>query len=537
MASVWIVTTGNSDVKLTSDAGWGDLRRQKNTLLEPCRKSFNTLTEEDNGLFSLSARALGIIHGDAWKSHEQYLRFPLLEQFVKKLKDEGKSPDRIIVLLSNQEDIFLEDSEDPRYDRCEDSPYWRDTCCLEPLFKHYFDREFGQGKAEFIYIRPKIREQGLDNWDSALELIQEQFKNIKIEKDDSVFVSHQAGTPAVSSAVQFASLAQFGDKVSFLIGNERDPNLTKFSPSSAYLHGIRIQEAKALLGEGSYNYAGVEALIGDYIEDRQDIKMLLNAAKNWNVAKFADFRDDLKHHPKFALEAEEREEKSGNWWWIAYEEAYLAVIRENQGNVVEAFFHSFRAFEYIFAAWGKQYFGQNIELISGVPYLKPSALDDGRKYFSSKKCSNVDDLKKIKEKLILLSNKAPEEKIKSDDRVKLDMQTLCKFFKSSRYKEYKKKCGELKIFWDTENDKRNNVSEKRNLVVHQAQGMSKTKLQEFWTTREESELFQEKSWEEKLPIFLNFIVKEDFPEGFATLEEASLMSKVHTELEKAIADL
>jgi len=32
-------------------------------------------------------------------------------------------------------------------------------------------------------------------------------------------------------------------------------------------------------------------------------------------------------------------------------------------------------------------------------------------------------------------------------------------------------------------------------------------------------------------------VKEDFPEGFATLEDASLMVKVHQELEKAIADL
>lgn len=333
MASIWIVTTGNSDVKLTSKDGWGDLRGQKNAQLKPCQKSFSHLAKDDNGLFSLSARALGIIYGDAWESHEQYFRFLLLEQFVKKLKDEGKSPDRIIVLLSNQEEIFSEDSEDRRYDRCEDSPYWRDTCCLEPIFKNYFDREFGQDKTEFIVLRLQTKEQGLDNWDAALELMQKQFKNIKIEKDDSVFVSHQAGTPAVSSAVQFASLAQFGDKVSFLIGNERDANLTKFSPSSAYLRGIRIQEAKALLGEGSYNYAGVDALIGDYIEDSPDITTLLNAAKNWNVAKFSDFLDCLKYYPLFASEVAERAREE-NWWWIAYEEAYLAVIREKQDNIL-----------------------------------------------------------------------------------------------------------------------------------------------------------------------------------------------------------
>jgi len=42
---------------------------------------------------------------------------------------------------------------------------------------------------------------------------------------------------------------------------------------------------------------------------------------------------------------------------------------------------------------------------------------------------------------------------------------------------------------------------------------------------------------EKLLRFLNCIAKNDCPEGFATLEEASLMMKVHQELEKAIANL
>ena len=72
----------------------------------------------------------------------------------------------------------------------------------------------------------------------------------------------------------------------------------------------------------------------------------------------------------------EERKKAGNWWWIAYEEVYLAVIRRNQGNIVEAFFHSFRAFEGIFAAWGGQYLDGHIEFINEVPYLSLSALDD-----------------------------------------------------------------------------------------------------------------------------------------------------------------
>jgi hypothetical protein len=65
--------------------------------------------------------------------------------------------------------------------------------------------------------------------------------------------------------VQFCSLARFGDRVKFLVSNEYNPTLPeKPIEGSSYLRSIRIQEAKALLG--SYNYAGVEVLIGDYIK-------------------------------------------------------------------------------------------------------------------------------------------------------------------------------------------------------------------------------------------------------------------------------
>jgi hypothetical protein len=69
--------------------------------------------------------------------------------------------------------------------------------------------------------------------------------------------------------------------------------------------------------------------------------------------------------------------------------------------------------------------------------------------------------------------------------------------------------------------------------------MSKKDLWNFWhiTAPEESDKVKDRLWEEKLLRFLNFIVKNDVPEGFTTLEEASLMVKVHQELEKAISNL
>lgn len=532
MTVVWIVTTGNNNVKLKSDHGWGDLRRRKNEQLKPCNKEFSSLIKGDDKLFSLPARAMGILYGDTWDTHKDYFSFPLLEEFAKKLKSENKNPDHIIVLLTNQEKIFLEDSDDPQYDRFEDSPYWRDTSRLEVIFRKYFDREFGEGRVQFTFpvLEPRTREEGLDNWDSTLDLVQKEFDKWQISKDDIVIVSHQASTPAISSAVQFVSLAKFGEKAIFLIGNEQDSTLTRFLEGSKYLKGIRKKEAEALLI--SYNYAGVEALLKDNLENNEDAKILLNAAIQWNVAKFGDFLKCLEDYPKLASDIEERK-RAENWWWIAYEEVYLAIIRKNQGNIIEAFFHSFRAFEGIFAAWGYKNFGQHIENIEGVPYLSPSILDDAKGYFSnlsgkgSKKA-----VKDIKSKLENLKSKREgvEAKVERNDRVKLDLQVLCKLFKAFRYSDYVQNCPELRIFWD--DNKLNNVSEKRNFVIHQVQGMSKSDLWNSWGifSMEGSDEAEDKLWEDKLLKFLNFIVKEDFSEGFKLLKDASLMAKVHKEL-------
>jgi tRNA(Ile)-lysidine synthase TilS/MesJ len=156
-------------------------------------------------------------------------------------------------------------------------------------------------------------------------------------------------------------------------------------------------------------------------------------------------------------------------------------------------------------------------------------LDDPNHYFSNKRCSDVSDFKKIKLQLEELKKKLPEE-IKSDDRVKLDMLTVCKIFRAFRYKEYKDQCKHLKIFWDT-SETGINVSNKRNFIVHQVQGMSEDDLWSFWG------VLSLEDWQQQLLEFLNFIVKEDFSEGFLNLEQASLMTKVHEELEKAIEAL
>jgi hypothetical protein len=370
----------------------------------------------------------------------------------------------------------------------------------------------------------------LDDWDAVLGLVQREIDSLKFESElQNVYVSHQAGTPAISSAVQFCSLAKFGDRVKFLVSSEYNTLPPDILPSSSYLKGIRKQEAIRLLSR--HDYSGVETLLKDYLQDGQELETLLNAAKKWNVAKFGDFLGCLKYHPTLALDAEEIT-STENWWWIAYEEVYLAVIREKQDNTVEAFFHSFRAFEYIFYTWGSKKLISHIKKGEGdsASLLKESFLDDPRVLgLSAKSKSSVSGITK----------KLRDNKVKIDsekNEIKLEFFNLVNIFKAFNYSEYKKGCPELGIFFGKEN-----VRDERNIIIHKVKGLSVIDLCNYWgiSCPEDTDDWKECicKWKSKLLKLINFIVKEDFPEGFSSLEDASLMAKVHQELEKAIAAL
>jgi hypothetical protein len=217
------------------------------------------------------------------------------------------------------------------------------------------------------------------------------------------------------------------------------------------------------------------------------------------------------------------------------------VIREEQDNIVEAFFHSFRAFEYVFSAWGSQKLTDHIGEGEGdgVLFIKESLLDDPRIMELSGKS------KKSTSKIISKLKKIRENKLKADpeteeeEKIEFVFFNLANLFKAFNYSEYKSSCQELEIFFG-----KVNVRDRRNAIVHQVKGLSVVDLCNYWgiSCLEDLEDIAEreksiKEWKSKLVNLLNFIVKEDFSEGFETLEEASLMVKVHKKLERSIAAL
>ena len=477
--NVWIITTGSSDVQLQNKNRWRDLYGKARKKLET-NKTFSYSETEQNGkkLWRYPARATGVVYGQAITEHYADLQFPLLNSFSSYLNNEDKKIElnRIIVLLTDQSDVVsVADKNKPSH------PYWQDTCTLNTILKQYLQNQFPDviknNELSFLVLKPEQGSRGLDDWNEVLTLVQKEFIKLNIPKDAMIYVSHQAGTPAISSAVQFESLAQFGQRVKFLVSSEYSQEITTID-NSAYLGAIQRQKAQALLEQ--HDYAAVKSLLDDYLDPETQI--LLNAAIQWNYAKFDEFATEIQKisDEEFVGKVNKR---SQQWWWTAYEAAYLGVIRLKQENTVEAMFHSFRAVEGLLSKWAIQNpnitinkrkitLEENFILPSGVKTKKLNAYGQGL-YFALEKFKGVDEIND-------------------------------------------------KDIWGFGHC----VFDERNEMFHQLAGLNnKEAVFEKWHISIKSE----EEWEKRVLNCLNFIAEQE--QTFNSLKEASLMSKVHEKLE------
>lgn len=277
--NIWIVTTGSSDVQLDNIGNWRALKKKKKVKMPRFDDPALPESNHDNKKYAKApGRVLGILYGDPIEHYED-LVFPLLESFSKKLLEAGGENvlDRIILVFSDQSEIFPDD------DRFEDSPYWQDTITLEFLLKKYLEEKFPKADLQKLILDPdpEAGDKGLDHWDSTLKLVQKKIEDLKISKNDSIYVSHQAGTPAMSSAIQFTTLGLFGEKVKFVVSNETSQE-AEIIEGSEYLRGIHIQQAKSLIVNSN---PGAAQTLLEKVEkiDRNAIAKLEEMVKIFNL--------------------------------------------------------------------------------------------------------------------------------------------------------------------------------------------------------------------------------------------------------------
>jgi hypothetical protein len=428
---------------------------------------------------------MGLIYGSQLNDEiYQDLCFPLLDAFSEQLKGKNQ-PDRIIVILTNQEAAYPNPEK-----KC---PYWKDTCTLKPIFEKYFNNQFSKTKKiEYLELTPKSNNEGLDNWDKSLTLVQQQLSTLEFKPEDNIYVSHQAGTPAISSAIQFVSLAQFGKRVKFIVSNEYEPDKTRLITSSSYLRGIQLQEAKSLLKR--FDYSGVESLLNAYWLDNpnpeeEKLKQLLKIAIQWNFANFEEFSQGL---------GETAKERLNTWWWTGYEAAYLAVVRLEQGNTVEALFHSFRAAEGLICKWAEHEYKNHIVYKSdGSPQIKDSI---------SKELPNY------KNRLYLNI----QNNLRKDGKIGLYSEALYQLLQTAKPDS---KSHDISIVWGK-------ARKSRNPLFHRLLGLQEKDVFDAWDTKNKD------TWKKKVLDCLNFVTNQNFK----SLPKASLMYQVHQDLKQALID-
>ncbi|MFP4413263.1 hypothetical protein [Coleofasciculus sp.] len=475
--NIWIITIGNSDVQLWTKDHWTNLQRTVRGQLDD--RGF-TPTEGTDDRFLVPGRVMGTVYSQSQaQDYWDDLAFPLLDNFVGLLREENIEIDQIILILTDQETLFSRSQR-----RSTQSAYWQDTCTLEPIVATYLKHQLPQAQLKRLLLQPQSPTEGLDDWDSVLKLIQSELAQLDFPDAATIYVSHQASTPAISSAVQFETLLRFGHRVQFLVTSERDKELTKILKGSTYLRGIRQQEAKTLLER--YDYSGVKALLAPYL--KTEVGILLDAAIQWNSAKFDDFAKKVLEYPDNQLrQAVQERTTADNWWWTGYEAAYLGVVRLEQGNTVEAFFHSFRAVEGLIRLFADAKYKDKIEFNKhGAPYIK----------FSNKNCFNLYG-RKLYEFLEYHYCKSSQPIDPEKDK------DIWQF-------------GEVTF-------------DKRNQYFHQLFGLSEQDVFDAWDTDNRMD------WEARVLGCLNFIAEPDSP--FTALDTASLMYLIQGKLEEAIAQI
>ncbi|MGB2924606.1 MAG: hypothetical protein WBB82_04860 [Limnothrix sp.] len=264
----WIISTGNSDIQILNNPAWnGMLSKYKNSnpkyKLKNPKPSLNPKFKvHGKSPYLLEARVLGTVAQNPNDYKTLDLTFPLLDSFANKLKKESIKPDRIIIFLTDQDSNFNE--KDKKEMSC---PFWQDTYEAQSIFEWYFENHkwLKDATLDFQILKPESPNNfGLSDWDKTLPFLQQVFNHISSQEKEIFYVSHQAGTPAISSAIQFISLNRFGDNTNFLVGNEVTLDSADILESSKYLKYLFIGQAKELLKKG--NPAAALQLLNGLVE-------------------------------------------------------------------------------------------------------------------------------------------------------------------------------------------------------------------------------------------------------------------------------
>jgi hypothetical protein len=321
--------------------------------------------------------------------------------------------------------------------------------------------------------------------------------------NDPIWLCIKGGVGQTSESGRISGLSRYGDRIQFFEFQQEPGKNRQGIPSdyagpfagTSYLWDRTQQQALQLIER--YDYAGVYDLLKPYW--KQDsasfgaLPIWLEAGIAWNRGEFETFFKKVKS--TLPAEDQRRDQRE---WWMAYEQAQLAVVRLKQQNTSEAMLHSFRAVEGLIWEWATTHYSEHLQI---QPHKYPQLLKSITALFPGLEKSFENQGKPVEQigwnaraQRALLEAAIPEA-INSQD---------------------------LKIFWSEE------TRQHRNDLSHKLGGLSETKLFAAWG----SDIKDLDAWKRRVICCLNVISRQT---SFKSLDKASLFEQyIHPKVQEKI---
>ena len=472
--SILIATIGTRDLAfLSSDQEWLNVGNDRTP-------DIDTLCQQVKVQWDLH------IDTTSFREITQHL-FENLEIYLQKiepiiigqlLEDESKSLTKIYLIATNQP---LETFKNFRE---------KDTIYSAEIIKRYIGRKYD---IPTEIIEQCTKGENPANFDQMFLWWQHLWKNLSISSDCSILLCLKGGVNQSSEAARITALSKFEDDCFFYDFHQDEfrnkqgkPSLYTQISGGNYLWDRRQKQALKLLDR--YDYSGAFEILKSYFKQDtkgwSNIPNLVRAGISYNQGQFNEFASLAES----ALDKQQKGQLK-QFWWMAYEQAYTAIIRFEQQNTAEAMLHSFRAIEGLIFEWTKNTFSNH--LTSNKLSLKSSICQEFpafKTYFNNGNQINLE--RWIQQKLL----EAEIPKARND----LDFQA-----------------------WGSEE-----ARYERNRLSHQLGGISEKELFFAWGKGVNSK----QKWEERLLNCLNLITGQKFK----TLAQSSLFACVHHQVKNKI---
>lgn len=379
----------------------------------------------------------------------------------------------------------------------------KDTLYSGELIKYWLNKLNSDLVVNILYIGRN--DENPSNFEKMFRWWQQVWKeNIKPQPDQPILLCLKGGVGQASEASRISGLSFYGNDIKFYefiptpSNNQKgiSSDYTRPFLGTNYLWDRTRQQALQLLKR--YDYAGLQNLVKPYYEQNKqkwkETYALIKSGVSWNQGQFEDFFQSAS----FSFNNQQKEQHQ-QYWWMAYEQAYTAVVRLKQKNTTEAMLHSFRAVEGLIYECLKHEFKD---------YMVNSEYT-----YSSLQSSVLNKYPALKELFVNNGNPVPEIKLDSRTQQRLIEKYIALTSPQANFKDLKA--------WGSE-ELRNH----RNRLSHKLGGISEGELYQAWG----KDTYNQKDWEKRILNCLNLITENKFN----YLWQGSLFASIHQRVLTAI---